>query len=159
MAAGTVTQTSELLHLAFFTAKKTQAITKLRMSAAATEAGATPTLVQLGVYSVSETGELTLIAETANNTALLAAKNTLYTQALKETWNKVAGQRYAIGLLVVTTKTAPTVTGFVAVGSSTELATAPRLSAGQAAVTELPKTIASGSLTASTSVPYLVATP
>ncbi len=158
-ATGSVTQTSELLRLAFFTAKKTQAIKHLRLSCAATEAGATPTLVQIGVYSVSESGELTLIASTANNTALLATKNTLYTQELTGTWNKVAGQRYAIGLLVVTTKTAPTIPGIVSTLSSTELGTAPRLCCAQASVTELPNTIAAGSLTNSTSIPYFVATP
>jgi hypothetical protein len=60
------------------------------------------TTIRLGVYSVNEsTGELTLVASTANDTALFQVASTKYTKALSSTWNKVAGTLYALGVVVV----------------------------------------------------------
>ena len=102
---------SQQLRLSFFTALKTETVTQVRCATGSTAAGATPTLVRMGVYSVAgadSQGDLTLLTATASDTSLLAAANTAYTAPLTTPLSKVAGQRYAVGLLVVTAAATPT---------------------------------------------------
>jgi hypothetical protein len=153
-AISAVTMTSELLRLSFRTAMKTQTRKHLRVNTNSTAAGATPSLIELAVFSVNAEGELTRIAKTANNTALLAAAGTPYEQATEAPWEKVAGQRYAYGLLVVTAATAPTVYGVTAL-ASTEMALAPRLTAIVAAQKTIPASIPAASLANSSSGIYV----
>src|SRR4051794_12969175 len=78
---------------------------------------------------VAANGDLTLVASTANDTTLFAATNTAYTRTLKDptgvttqAFSKVVGNTYAIGVLVVTAATSPTLCGLVlptAFGSQT----------------------------------------
>lgn len=150
--------TSQLLRLAFHTAKKTETITQVRVMTGTTAAGATPSLVRIGVYTVDTAGDLTLVASTANDTALLAGANTVYTKALSASFTKSAGQRYAFGLLVVTAAAAPTIVGALIPGS-TEGGVAPRLNANVAAQADLPATVAAGSLAGTTGIIYGVVVP
>ncbi|HMH18059.1 MAG TPA: hypothetical protein VK572_07920, partial [Burkholderiales bacterium] len=128
-AATTIAATTKLLRLAFFTARKSETIKTLRVVTTATAAAATPSLIRLGVYSVSEAGALALVASTPSDTTLLAAANTRYSKNLSATWAKVAGSRYAIGLLVVTTAAAPTIAAISSSVGSTEAGESPRLCA------------------------------
>ena len=109
LMAGTTTLTSGELATIEFTAKRTEAITHLSMYSRGVAAGATPTLVRFGVFTVNADQSLTPLAVTANDTALFAATYTPYKRALDVTWNKAAGTRYALGVLCVTGATAPQV--------------------------------------------------
>jgi hypothetical protein len=152
-ALGTQTQ-----RLGYFTARKTETITQVRVPCGAVAAGATPTLVRVGVYRVEADGGLTLIASTPNDTTLLAATNTLYTKGLSASFEKVAGVRYAIGPLVVTAATAPQIMG-ANTGVNVEMAVEPRICATVTGQSDLPATIASGSLGNTTAIPYAALLP
>lgn len=154
-----VTLTTKILRIGFFTAVKTQSIKHIRVSCNAAYVGL-PTIIQLGAWSVNAiTGELTLIGKTENKTTLLATSGELYEPEFESSWEKIAGSRYGLGILVVTTGTAPTIGGQSNSLTSLEMAKSPRLSAAQGSTESLPGTIASGSLTASSAIPYLVAMP
>ena len=150
------TLTSGLVRLTYFTAKKTETITSVRVGTGTTAAG-TPTLCRIGIYEVDGSGNLTLVASTANDTALWAAQNTTYTKALSASWSKVAGQRYAIGLLFVGT-TAPTIQGQV-LSLGDELGQAPRLCGGRSGQSDLPSTITVGNVADTSHQCYVAMAP
>jgi hypothetical protein len=144
LASGTITMSSGNLRLRYFTAKKTETITQVRLQSVGA-AGATPTLVRVGIWTADQAGGLlSLVANTTNDTALLAGATTIYTKALASSWGKVDGQRYAAGLLVVTTFTAPTVIGHGLDG--TQLSYSPRISGIVSAQTDLPASLVAGSV-------------
>jgi hypothetical protein len=136
-----------------FVADKTEQITQLRVQGS-TAAGATPTLVRLGVYSVDANNLHTLVASTPNDTALLATAQTAYTKALSAPWSKVAGERYCIGIIVVTAAAAPSVTGLY---PWSELASAPAIGSRANGLTDLPASFTPGDPTPG--APYIVALP
>lgn len=150
------TLTSGLVRLTYFTAKKTETINSVRVGTGTTAAG-TPTLCRIGIYSVDGSGDLTLVASTANDTALWAAGSTTYTKALSAAWSKVAGQRYAVGLLFVGT-TAPTIQGQV-LSIGDELGQAPRLCGGRSGQTDLPSSITVGNVSDTTHQCYVAMVP
>lgn len=129
----------------FFTARKSETTTQIRVHSGGTAAAATPTLVRLGLYLVDAAGNGTLVAATANDTTLFAAANTAYTKTWSTPYAKTAGQRYAFGSLVVTSATAPTLVGGV-IGSASEAATAPRLAAQITGQTDLPASFTDAAL-------------
>lgn len=140
---------------AYFTADKTETINKVA-TWCQTAAGATPTLIRFGVYSVASNGDLTLVASTPSDTTLLAAGATRYEKALSSSWAKTAGVRYCVALLVVTTETAPKPYGLAPwVG----YAEAPALGARLDSQTDLPASIPASSLNAAPAVPYFEVTP
>lgn len=144
------------VRLSYFTAKKTESITQLRMQSGTTAAGATPTLVRWGICGGVDTGTLTLLAAIANDTTIFAAASTEYLRSLTSTFNKVKGTRYAFALVVVSGAAAPTVPGINLGGGglTTANARAPRLVAS-AAGTDLPATITEASLSNSgAGMPY-----
>jgi hypothetical protein len=153
-----LTMASGLMRLGFFTATKTQTIKHLRVNCVGA-AGATPSVIELAAYAVAAGGELTLISKTANNTALLKTAGEAYEQELETSWAKVAGERYALGLIVVTSQTAPTIGGNSSSLNSSELGLAPRMCAAQSGLTEPPTSIAVASLTNSSAIPYIAAAP
>lgn len=154
----TLALTSGTLRLSYFTARRTETVVSARVFSGGTAAGATPTLVRVGIYSVAVNGDLTLIASTPNDTTLLAAQNTAYTKAFSVPWSKVAGTRYALAILVVTGAAAPTTLGtFAAI--ATEAGLAPRLAAAVSGQSDLPASIAAGSLANSTNMVYGAVVP
>lgn len=102
---------SGVLYLAYFTADKSETIATLTAATSTVAAAATPTLCRMGLYSVSSTGDLTLVASTPNDTTLFAATSTSYAKALSVPYAKVAGQRYAVGMIVVSSAAMPTFAG------------------------------------------------
>lgn len=92
---------SGTVFLSYWTARKSEPITSL-LSGTGGNGTTTPTLCRIGIYSATG-GTLTLVASTANITTLWGAGFTTYTPALQATWNKVAGQRYAVGFLCIAT--------------------------------------------------------
>lgn len=93
------------LKLTYFTARKSENINTLKWSSGQNgHTGAT--LLRVGVYSVAANGDLTLVASTVNDVTLATTGYAVQTKALSSTWAKVAGQRYAIGILGVGASTA-----------------------------------------------------
>jgi hypothetical protein len=138
----TGTMVSGRLHLHYFTAERTEAISQIETYSGATAAGATPTLIRLGIYSIDTvTGDGTLVASIANDLTLYVATFTTYLRSLTSTFSKVRGARYAIGTLVVTAAAAPIVmtmqTGTVST-ADTLLARAPRIGGRLDSQTDLP---------------------
>lgn len=148
---------NQVLRLAFFTARRTETINNLTVYTGGTAAGATPTLIRLGVWSINSSDDLTaLLASTASDTSLLASTNTAYTKALSSSWSKVAGTRYALGILVVTGATAPQMTG-QSVSASALLSgqtNKRRKTAALTGQTDLPSTASAASYVASASHIY-----
>ena len=106
MVGSTVALDLAVLHLTFFTARKTESITKMLTATGATAFSGTRS--QVAIYSVSTDGTtLTLVTTTADSGTLWSSAYTEYNTPLLSTFNKVAGSRYAVGFLAVGT-TAPT---------------------------------------------------
>jgi hypothetical protein len=154
-----VTLTSGLLRLSFFTARASYTATQLRLHSGSTAAAATPSLVRAGIYSVAGNGDIALLAATANDTSIFAGATTAYTKALAASQALVRGTRYALGELVITAAAAPTVPGASVSVVSSEIGAAPRLSATVAGQTDLPASVANASLVNSGSRTYGVILP
>lgn len=136
---------SQLLKLSYFTAYKTETIGNVVTYTGGTAAGATPTLCKVGLYSVAANGDLTLVASTANDTAMWAAANTAYTKALTASVKVQKGQRYALATLIVTAAAAPAlVSNSVAAAVA---GVAPRIHGQVAGQTDLPASVTAGTVT------------
>ncbi len=144
---GTVTQN---MYLSYGTFRKSESTTAARITTFTTAAAATPTLVRIGLYTIASDGAGTLVASTANDTTLFAAASTTYTKSWQVAYSKVAGQRYAMGVLVVTSATAPTLCG-AAMPRGTEAAAAPKLCAFLGSQSDLPSSFTDASLSATAS--------
>jgi len=149
-ASNALTTVSQSLRLSFFTARKTETTTQVRVYSGGTAAGATPTLVRFGLYTVDGSDNGTLVASIANDTTIFAAANTAYTRSWSSSYAKVAGQRYALAILVVTAATAPTLPGLsVGTGVINETALVPRIIGTLTGQTDLPSSFTAASLVAS----------
>lgn len=145
VTSGTAT-VSQLVKLSYFTAYKTETITKLASVTGSTAAAATPTLCRMGLYSVAANGDLTLVASTANDTALWAATNTVYEKAISSpaSYNVLKGKRYAFATLIVTGAAAPSMAASTqAVGV---VGIAPRQQGQLSGQSDLPASISAGSV-------------
>ena len=154
--SNTVSTATTNMRLVYFTAQRAVARTNMVIYSGATAAGATPTIVRGGLYSVAANGDLTLIRSTTNDTAVFAATNTAYTKALDSSWTPTVGARYAAAILVVTAATAPTLTGHV-VGSGVNAisARAPRLTGVVTGQSNLPSSVSAGSVADLGNCPYV----
>jgi hypothetical protein len=139
---------SQRLALHYFTAEKSEAITQVETYTGTVAAGATPTLCRVGVYEIAANGDGTLLAASANDTALWATVSTTYLKALTATFNKVAGQRYALAALIVTAAAIPILASPVSTLIVTQpaFALAPRLGGAITAQADLPASFVSGSV-------------
>lgn len=154
--------TASELHLTSWIAPRTEAVTQI--STWCTVASATITKQELGIYTVSDAGALTLVASTTHDAAIWQAA-LIYTKALTAGVTLTAGTRYALGALFVGT-TAPTM---VCTGTSTNDATtqtgvltaavkqsilfaAPWKVARVASQTTMPATVAAASVVVSTNL-------
>jgi hypothetical protein len=100
--------TSGTVHLTYFTARKTETITKLMASVDAT-AAAGLTYGALGIYSIDGSGNGTLVAASTSDTAGFAPAFSLYQPSLTASMTKTAGQLYAVAILC-TGSTMPSLT-------------------------------------------------
>lgn len=133
------------MRFTYFTARKSETITQVRWPCAATaQVGAS--LCRIGVYSVNGSGDLTLVAATANDTNLWLAGSTSYTKSFASSFAKVRGTRYAMAALVVGTSTAPTFYGQTALIAG-ENGFAPVVASLLSGQTDLPSSVPVGSLT------------
>jgi hypothetical protein len=130
----TVTAVTGRLSLAFFTADKSFTASSVR-SASRSVAASGLTLCRFGLYSVDGSGNGTLVASTANDTALFIATFTAYTKALSASVSIVAGQRYAAGWLF----TGTTMPNMYGVGQSFWTAgIAPRVNGDMSSLSDIP---------------------
>jgi hypothetical protein len=145
------TPVSQTLYLTFFKAKKTETCTNIR-TYSATAATATPTVCQLAIFSEDGSGNLTQIAIITNDTTLWAGGSVGYTRSWVTPWSKVAGVRYALGLLVVSGVTLPTLYGLTFPNAAivgTIMATAPRAYAVVPSQATMPSSVLASSFAAS----------
>jgi len=158
IATNAATVGNTTLRLSYFTARKTETITTVLTTTGTVGTTSGATLARIGIYSVDGSGNLTLVASTANDTTLWVSAATAYTKTLSASWSKVKGTRYALALLVVGGSTGLTFPGTLT-GSSAMLALAPRLSGLVASQTDLPSSIAVGSVTDATVTHFAAFTP
>jgi len=147
------------LRFTYFTARRAEPATQVRVWTGTTAAAATPTLVRFGLYMVEPNQDLTLVASTANDTTLLAAPSTSYTKALQASYTFQPGVRYAFGPLVVSGTTMPNYPGLSLSVNAAEQAVAPRLTGALSGQTDLPATVAAGSIAISGFMIYGVFLP
>ncbi len=146
------------LRLTYGTAPATKSYTKMRMGTGATAAAATPSLARFGVYSVAANGDIALVAAIASDTTLFAGTNAMYERSFTAPFDAVAGQRYAIGVVVVTGATAPALKGNV-LWLSVEAGIADRQCGFVAAQTDLPASVVAASISDSTVCYYASIVP
>jgi hypothetical protein len=153
---GSVNSGSGFLRLTFFTARKTETITSVRITTASTAASGA-TLCRIGIYSEDASGNLTLVASTPTDTTQWIAASTAYTKALSASFSKVRGTRYGVGPLFVGT-TAPTFYGHGALPAA-ESGQSPRLGGFQAGLSDLPSTITNANVTVQANLSYIALIP
>lgn len=146
----TVPTTSQTLRLTYFTSRKSETTTQVKTATGSSAAAATPTLCKMGLYSIAANGDGTLAAATANDTSLFAATSTGYTRSWVSSYAKLAGQRYAFAVLVVSGVATPTLVGTVpAAGMSSETSASLRTSGFVGSQTDLPSSFTGASVTTS----------
>lgn len=151
------TLTNQRLQLTYFTARKSETTTQCRVLSGGVTA-ATVTLIRFGLYLIAADGGGTLVASTVNDTTLLAATNTSYTRSWSAPYAKVAGQRYAFGVLSSAT-TAGSLTAIVTSGFTSELSIAPRVTAHLPGQADLPASFTDAGLTNTPNPFYAVVLP
>jgi hypothetical protein len=155
-----ITVATKEMRLMYFTAPKTGSRKNIEVCTGTTGAGATPTVVQFGVFEVNPaTGKLTRVAVTANNTALLKTAGETYKQATEAAWAAVAGARYAVGLLVVTAAATPTLGGISSTLVNTILGQSPRLTGLVSGLAEIPAEVEPANVKNSSSLFYAATLP
>lgn len=147
-ASNTAHPGTGVLWLTFFTARKSDTGTAVKWAGGNTAAGATPTLIRWGLYEVQADASLTLVASTPNDTTLFGSTFSYASKSYSAGYARVAGRRYAHGLLIVSAAAMPTFYGVG--GSSAAWGTAPMLCSQVGSLSDLPSTITSGSLSATT---------
>lgn len=150
------------LKFTYFTAAKSELTTQVRTISHTTAAGATPTMIRIGLYLAAANGDLSLVAATANDTTLFAATNTAYTRSWQSPYQKVAGRTYALGIVFVTAAATPLIVGNPGPQSmygTGEYAVGPRLVGRLGGQTDLPASVASASINSSQQPFYGVILP
>lgn len=153
-----ISLTSQLLRLTYFTARKSETTAQVRINSGTTAAAATPTLVRIGLYLIASNGDGTLVASVPNDTSLMSVANTGYTRSWSTPYAKISGQRYAVGVLLVSATTVPTICGGT-MNAVNEPAASPRLSAAISGQTDLPASFTDASVLTTGSSPYAAVLP
>ncbi len=154
--------TSGVLYLSYFTAQKTESAGRVRI-VCSTGAAATPTLCKVALFSVAAgddlSSDLTLLAVSANDTSLFSTSNTAYTITFPSWVTKTAGSRYAVGVLVVSGATMPTLAGLpISTLAAVEAAVPPILSAELSGQTDITADVTTA-LSTSTNLHYVAVLP
>lgn len=137
------------LRLAYFTAPRAEVWTQVGWVGGTVAAGATPTLVRWGLYLVAANGDLTLVASTPNDTALFAVASAAGSKSFSVPYAAVAGQRYAIGVLVVSAAAIPSIQGVSLNQATVQASLAPRITGVIPAQADLPLAPLAGAVNAS----------
>ena len=156
MNSQNATMASGQCYFTFFTPSTNLTVSNITVATAGT-AATSLTYAALGLYTFDGT-TATLVARTASDTSLYGSTFTNYTRSFDTTggfpasYTLVAGQRYGLGLLVVTAGTAPAIylsSGFIPNNLST---LDPRMTALKTGETSLPLTV--NSFTTTTAAPW-----
>lgn len=151
--------TSQALRLTNFDCPRDMLVSTVNVATDATAAGATPTLIRYGIYSVDPLQNITLIAATPNDTSMLAATTTGYPKALSTPVQLAAGQRYAMAFLIVTGAAAPSLRAPDPINISVQDSAVSSWPGAQlASQTDLPASVAVGSLSATGTCIYFYLT-
>lgn len=144
---GTLVTVSGNLMLSYFRPPRAFTAANIAFYSTATAAGATPTLVKFGLFSVAANGDLTLIGVTASDTAIFSAANTRYSRALLTPVALTAGVTYASAMLLTTAAALPTLLSPNALSpTASALSQTPRLSGSIAGQTDISASYASASV-------------
>ena len=124
-----------------------------------------PRFLKIAQYLIQKIGDLSftysdgntlLMSAITSDTTLLAAALNTYSRNLAAGQQVIAGQRYAMGVIVVTGAAAPTLMGALA-ATAGENSISPQLCSVITGQTDLPASITAGSLTNTQSLIYAVA--
>ena len=138
--SNTVTVTSGVLKLTYFTADVALTVGNLKVvTGAIGSSGTAPTLCKLGLYSVAANGDLTRIAITANDVTMFEVAVSEITRAVTSPVAVTQGTRLALAVLVVSTGTLPQLAG--ATPSITLASISPRIYGQVSSQSDLPATI------------------
>lgn len=113
-ATGSVTPSQGVIYVTFVTPEQDETVTEISYASGAT-AGVGQTLVRFGIWEATSETTAVLRAETASDTTIYNAANTLYTRALSTarggpaSYTMLRGVRYGISTLCVGATTAPSV--------------------------------------------------
>lgn len=144
------------LYLTYLTSPIAKTVSTIGMLCYVAQTGATSII--LGLYTANAAGDLlALVAQTASNTALLAAANTLYSQPFSSpaTYPLVAGQRYALGILGIGWTTSPQLGGLTRPSPNNGLwELAPVMAKASTGISTLPASATGSSLANTTSMPW-----
>ena len=163
LADANISAGSGIRRYAFFKARKTETITKVRTicTVAAVSTPNPSTLCRIGVWQVDpSTGDLINGAVTANTTSLWTATGA-YTTDLTTSFSKVRGMWVCAAIIQIGASTAPQIMGHNGVGAS-EMGVAPRLAAAAGGQTDLGSAafVSAAGLTGDTAArPYVVLLP
>jgi hypothetical protein len=144
IASNGVQTVNNIIRLTYFVSRVGETVTQVR-TLSGSQAAVGATLAKVGIYSEDASGNLTLVGATANTTSLWGTVNTSYTTPLSSSFAKLRGVRYAVGVLVVGTTTAPFLHGITLPVVASETAASPRMS-GTYTASDLPSSIAAGSV-------------
>jgi len=149
----TISTSNQILKLTYFRAQKTQSISSITSWLGTTPAAATPTLSKYGLWTATENGALTgLVASTANDTALFTGSaHAIKTKATQAAYTLIKEQYYAVGALVVSGAAMPNWGGCF-VGTDLESGDSERWAGQVTGQSDLPSTVAAGSVADASSV-------
>lgn len=144
VATGDAALTPGTLQLTYFTARKTEIISRVR-TCSGSVASDDSTMCRVAVYEVDEAEDLTLVAATENDDSQWSAVDTTYATAFSASFTKRRGARYAVGALVAGGAAGPNLLGQIQLLRD-EAAEKPRLCGALAGQIDLPTNIAAGSV-------------
>ena len=164
LCSNSVTIANQTARFAFWRAQRSGWVGSIKMFTAGT-AAATVTTIKFGLYEADDAeSTFTLKAVTANDTALFAATNTVYSKAVTTGYKRTRGKLYAAGALFVGTTAPVVVAAPVLLGpvDSTSLAYNPSpISGVLSSITDLPTSFTLSTLTGGSAnqAPYVELVP
>jgi hypothetical protein len=140
----TTALSTNITYFSFFTATEALTVSNISFSSGSTPASGV-TLVRFGLYTFDGT-TATLVARTNNDSSRFTVANTIYTGALDSTgsfptsYNLVAGNRYAVAVVVVASTTPQLAAVSFGAASTAIMALSPRVVGFASATSDLPAT-------------------
>jgi hypothetical protein len=140
----TTAVSTNITYFSFFTPTEALTISNISFSSGSTPASGV-TLVRFGLYTFDGT-TATLVARTNNDSSRFTVANTVYTGALDSTggfptsYNLVAGNRYAVAVVVVASTTPQLAAVTFGAASTAIMALSPRVVGFANATSDLPAT-------------------
>lgn len=147
----TLTLANQTMRFSCWTETQTRLVTTAEVVSGGT-AGVGLTLARIGLCTVDSSGGLTLVASTANDTALFVSK---WSKDLSAEYILKPGTRYAAVVLVAGGTTQPNI---VAQGYPVAAlpAKSPRISGFVSSQNDLPSSVVAGLISDTTTVPYVI---